>query len=433
MFDHRPKHIIYLVHGIGGNKTHFGHMVPALRRVLRKKDHSAKFVIKNVEYKTGHDELSSYDFAKDLAAEINKVHLKEDDKISLIMHSQGGLVGAIWMFQSLLENPDYSPRKAVEHLDAFITLGTPFWGAKIATWGNQMKVLTKQFGVNVPVPFGHKELEEMSFGSDTIFDFRQALIDPQYQEHIEFLRNQVRMLNIIGVADTLNPLSIFVSGVNQYEDDGAVPLASARFDFLYTQSIKDSYSPNERTGLDHLREIVLAPYVVANTLHYSPVPEMPNFSGIAQIPKGCTKDECFPHPTFRYIWEHILRQPVEQLDKNLGGFKTILIDVNIRIDDREKQAMNDIKIEFLTLDGLSLAGSNIEISNTFELYSKGMRRSGSNSHGRYYFTGHIKRALGNRRETLLLSVSKKGYRSRLIEIEVKAACSTFVDINLIPA
>ncbi|MGE0268962.1 MAG: esterase/lipase family protein [Candidatus Omnitrophota bacterium] len=437
MFEHKPKHVIYLIHGIGGNKTHFGHMVPALRRTLHKKDPSTKYVIKNVIYETGHDEKTSYDFAKDLASEINRLiqssRFKEDDKFSLIMHSQGGLVGAIWMFQSLLENPEYSPKKAVDHLDAFITLGTPFWGAKIATWGSQMKTLTKQVGVKIPVPFGQKELEEMSFGSDTIFDFRQALIEPQYRPQIEYLRSRVRFLNVVGVADAFNPLGIFVSGVDKYEDDGAVPMASARFNFLYSQSIKADYDANDRVRLENMQEVTLAPYVVVNALHVSPVPEMANFSGIAQIPKNCIKNENYIHPTFSYIWKHILGYPVEQVDKKLGDFKTVLIDINIRIDHQQTLHNDDLKIEFRSLDGSGLSGSNIEISNAFELYSKGNRRSsGNTNHWRYYYTGHIKRQLDNRKETLLMVVSKNGYKSRLFEIEIKTACSTFVDLNLIP-
>lgn len=438
MFTRKPKHVIYLIHGIGGNKTHFGYMIPALRRVLHKKDSSIKYIIRNVGYETGHDEKIPYDFARDLASEINKLagssRFKDDDKISLIMHSQGGLVGAIWMFQSLMGNPEYSPKRAVDHLDAFITLGTPFWGAKMATWGSQMKGLTKQLGMKIPVPFGEKELEEMSFGSDTIYDFRQALIDPQYQSQIEYLRNRVRFLNVVGVADAFNPLGIFVSGVDKYEDDGAVPLASAHFDFLYTRSIKADYAEKDRVGLENMREVNMAPYVVVNALHVSPVPEMPNFAGIAQIPRGCIKNENYVHPTFTYVWKHILKYPVEQSDKKLGDFKTVLIDINIRMDHQDVQQNDDLKIEFRSVDGTNLTGSNIEVSNAFEFYSKGRRRSAGNSnHWRYYFTGHIKRKLDNRKETLLLAVSKTGYKTRCLEIEIKAASSTFVDINLIPS
>lgn len=436
MFNYQRKHIIFLVHGIGGNKTHFGHMIKALRKILSSKDSSTKFVIKNVEYETGHDEKSPYDFAKDLAEVINKYvdspKLKQDDKISLIMHSQGGLIGSIWMFQSARSNPDYSSRKALDYIDAFITLGSPFWGAKTAKWGSEIKALTKRMGVKVPLPFGHRELEEMAFGSDMIFDFRQALIDPQYQENIQTLKKQVRFLNIIGVADILNPIGIFVSGVDKYEDDGAVPLCSARFNFLYQQSIKDHYADNDRTKLDECKEIDLAPYVVVNAMHLSPVPDMTNFPGIAQIPKLCVKDSDFYHPTFAYIWEHLLNKPITQKDKKLGDFKTVLIDINVRLDSSEGQLDDDLTIQFLQLDGSEIANSNVEISMAMELYSKGQRRSRKNpNHCRFYFTGHIKRRLDNRKEAILVKFSKPGYRTRLVEIELKSAYSTFIDINLV--
>ena len=109
------------------------------------------------------------------------------------------------MFQSLKGNPDYSPPEVIEQLDAFITLGTPFWGAKIAVWGAEMKALTRQLGINIPVPFGKNQLDQMSFGSDMIYDFRQALIDSEHRHHIEYLRERVRFLNVVGVADVLNP------------------------------------------------------------------------------------------------------------------------------------------------------------------------------------------------------------------------------------
>jgi len=40
----------------------------------------------------------------------------------------------------------------------------------------------------VPLPYGKRELEQMSFGSDMIYDFRMALLDPQYKEPIEYLK-----------------------------------------------------------------------------------------------------------------------------------------------------------------------------------------------------------------------------------------------------
>ena len=438
MFLDKPKHTIFLIHGINGNKTHFGHMVKALRRLLSEMDPDTRYVIKNVEYETGNDEKAPYDFAKDLAAIVNEttrsIFFNDNDKFSLIMHSQGGLIGSIWLFQSMLDTPEYSPSSSIDHLDAFITLGTPFWGAKVAQWGYELKVLAKRLRIKIPLSVGEQELFQMSFGSDMIYDFRQAILDPQYNEIIDKLRGQVRFLNIVGVADILNPIGIFVSGVGQYEDDGAVPLASARFNFLAVQSIKNDYKDNDRVGIEQTREINLAPYVVVNAMHRSPAPEQENFFGIAQVPKKCINDENYGHPTYPYIWRHILGKPVEQLDTKLGDFKTFLLDVNIRIQGVEPGRCEDIKINLTQLDGKPLSESNIEVSKAVELYSKGQRQSVEHPNQfRFYFTGHIRKKLEHRKEGVLLHISKEGCRSRLIEVELKSTYSSFIDVNLIPA
>lgn len=438
MFLDKPKHIIFLIHGINGNKTHFGHMVKALRRLLNERDPDTRYIIKNVEYDTGNDEKVPYDFARDLASVINEntrsIFFKETDKFSLIMHSQGGLIGSIWLFQSMLDNPDYSSRESVGHLDAFITLGTPFWGAKVAQWGYELKVLAKRLRIKIPLSVGEQELFQMSFGSDMIYDFRQAILDSQYASIIDQLKKKVRFLNIVGVADILNPIGIFVSGVGQYEDDGAVPLASARFNFLAMQSIKNDYVANDRVCMDQMQEVNLAPYVVVNAMHRSPAPEKENFFGIAQIPKKCIEDEFYGHPTYQYIWKHLLGSSVEQLDTRLGDFKTFLLDVNIRVQGVEPGRCEDIHIKLTQLNGKPLSESNIEVSKAVELYSKGQRQSVEHPNQfRYYFTGHIRKKLENRREGVLLHVSKKGCRSRRIEVELKSTYSSFVDINLIPA
>jgi len=288
MFFKKPKHVIFLIHGIGGDKTHFGYMSKALSKILNKKDPSTKYIIRSIEYDTGNNEKTPYDFARDVDLVIKRTtasdNFKKEDKISLIMHSQGGLIGSIWMFQSLKSTPGYSTPETIEQLDSFITLGAPFWGAKSAQWGSELKGLAENFGVDVPLPYGKKELEQMSFGSDMIFDFRMAMIDPQHQYYIDYLRENVRFINIVGVADLLNPLGIFISGSKKYEDDGAVPLSSARFNFLYSQHV-DDYEEGHKLLLDNVREVKLAPYVVVNAMHRSPLPELSNFAGIAQIPK----------------------------------------------------------------------------------------------------------------------------------------------------
>lgn len=437
MFTHKPVHTIFLIHGIGGNKRHFGYMSKALPKILNAKDPETKYIVRSIEYDTGNNDKTPYDFAKDVDLKIKKTtasgRFKKEDKISLIMHSQGGLVGSIWVFQSLMKTPGYSTPETIQYLDSFITLGAPFWGAKMAQWGSEIKSLAIQLGVPVPLLFGTKELEEMSFGSDMIYDFRQAMIDFQYVEQIDYLRNNVKLLNVVGVANVLSPLGIFVSGTNgQYEDDGAVPLASARFDFLYNQSLREDYDEGDRLMVSNIKEAKLAPYVVVNAMHRSPLPEMDNFPGIPQIPKSCIKEENCKHPTFPYIWKTILGEPIEQMDETLGDFKTFLLDLNVRVESEKDFKCDDLKIEFFKRDGSVLdATANIEISKFFELYSKGQRTSQKyRNHCRYYFTGSIKKNLPHRQEIVLIKVSGTGLKTRFVEMQLKESYSSFVDINL---
>src|SRR5690606_7915045 len=78
--------------------------------------------------------------------------LNENDKISFITHSQGGIITLVWLYHTFLMtddkyaglrdsalhferlNPQY-----FKHVRNFITLGTPFWGSKLAPIGLWMK------------------------------------------------------------------------------------------------------------------------------------------------------------------------------------------------------------------------------------------------------------------------------------------------------
>ncbi len=433
---HKSKHTIFLIHGIGGNKTHFGEMDKALKSVLNRKGEEVEYSVVNVEYDTGNDNKTPYDFAKDINTIIQKTtasgKFQKQDKISLIMHSQGGLVGSIWLFQSMQSTPGYATPEIIAQVDSFITLATPFWGAKTAQWGSEIKSLAKRLGSDLPLPFGQKELEQMSFGSDMIYDFRQAMINPEFKPIIDYLRKNIRFLNIVGVADVLNPLGIFISGSEKYEDDGAVPLSSARFNFLYLKSLKDHYEQGDRVRLKETQSIEMSPYIVVNALHRSPVPDLKNFSGIAQITKDCIRNEYCEHPSFKYIVDHLRGKKVSQRDEKLGDFKTFLIDINVQLPKDRKFKKEDVEMKFFKLDGGSLKDSNIEISHALELNSEGKRFSDDEPHHlRAYYMGSIKRFLPHRENVVLLKISAEGLKTRFIEVKLKESYSTFIEVNLL--
>ena len=432
----KVTHTIFLIHGIGGSSKHFGKMDDALTKVLNEKNHSAKYIVKSIEYDTGNDEKNTFDFAKDINLEIMKVTasgtFKKDDKISLIMHSQGGLVGSIWLFQSISGNKEFVSPQVIEHLDAFITLGTPFWGAKSAELGRNIDGFFNSMGLDLGVPFGTKELQDMSIGSDTVYDFRMALVNPKFKKQMAFLKENVRLLNIAGTAKVLDPIGIFASGDGKYEDDGAVLLPSARFNFLFNRSIKDDYQALDRVGLVNTEKIDLAPFIAVNGLHRSPVPKIKEFSDIVYVPKNCIDDENCDHPTFQYIWKHLLSKEIKVNNEKQESFNSFLIDLNVIVSNKELFKCEDIKIEFSKLDGSSLEESNIEISSFFELFSEGKNRSSKYPNQcRFYFTGNIKDSLENDFPAVLMKISGEGLKTRLVEVLLKSSYSSFVEINLV--
>lgn len=429
-------HHLLLVHGIGGDRSHFAHTGEALSNALSAQNPSTHYPHHYFEYETENDEKTPYEFAQDLQRKIQSLieseNFQEDDRISLVMHSQGGLVGSIWLFQSMRETPGFGTPETLEHIDAFITVGSPFWGAKTAEWGAAVERLTAQFNIDVLEPFGKKQLELMSFGSDMIFDFRNALVSPDSRQDIVALKDKVRWLNIAGVANLLNPLGIFVSGTDQYEDDGAVPLTSARFNFLYNQSLNETYEAGDRVLLDQVREVDLAPFRLVNAMHLSPLPEVKEFAGIVQAPSACLKDAYCEHPSFSLIWKHILGKPVPEGKNNLKGFKTFLLDLNVRLPRALDYECSDIKVRLTRLNGKTLKGSGIAVKKFYELYSSGVRKSQKyKNHCRMYYTGSIEDFPKNAPKALLIQFEGVQLKSRLIEMRLRESYSSYVDINLV--
>ncbi len=430
-------HYIFLIHGIGGNKRHFGNMGAALQSALKTKSNQ-NIVIESFEYDTNNDEKTIYDFAQDFNIYISnllvnkdkhKYRLQQKDKVSLIMHSQGGLIGGIWLIKSLNSGNNSI---IIDHLNSFITLSTPFWGTKSAIFAN---ILIKAGIKKIKFPFGKRQLQDMSFGSDTIYRFRTALID--YANNSNHIRNKkrVRTLNIAAITEQFNFLRIFSSGTNKYEDDTAVLLPSAHLNFLYNQSILKRYKNKHKTSAKQMKELSLAPFFLVNAIHLTVPILMSPLPGVAQIPEKCIDNINCDHPSFKYIWKHLLREDLTQINtevvKELSSF---LIDLNIRLPKKDKDfAAKNIDIKFYPINKKfkSLKDCGIQLNDKFELYSKGYTQSKKNpNYHRFYITGNI----ANKpypEKTILMKVKAKGFKERQIELKIRPTFSTFIDINLI--
>ncbi len=270
------EHHIFLIHGIGGSARTFGSMGEVLER------QNACHRVRTFEYETGHPELTTYDFARSFEAYVRGLkssgELGPEDKLSLIMHSQGGIIGHLWMNQIREHDPE-----TFSQLDAFITLATPHWGADLANFGlSVVLALPNRWEDNLS-PFGRRELNEMSFGSATI----RALTSVA---PLVFSSPGPRPLALAGLLPS--------SPEAPKEDDGAVPVYSARPDVIRARVAIDLETMDSRIPESVFTKTGHVPFVLVGASHVRL-----GTPGIASIPQSCLKGRS--HPSLPFIINHL--------------------------------------------------------------------------------------------------------------------------------
>lgn len=366
------RHIIFLVHGIGGNHTTFIKMNTALEKHLEYWDPATEYRAQNLYYSTeeaAKNGLNTTAYAKVIGAQINKYFegiggLQPTDKISFITHSQGGLVSLIWLYHTYLLtvgepqalnldpgdfeglNPQY-----FKHVKNFITLGTPFWGAKLAPLGvwiiescseNVGPIRKKicQWSKNLTKLIGAKEVKGLAFSNPTIHNFRTNTLKMTDEAFFKVFRSQIRPLNIAGVALDVNMLlELLGSGRRLYESDVAVAIPSARYDFIHGQALNSGYSDGEVLKASEFEQTPFnVPFILTNAFHallINPTENVVNKPedqltpaeratlthkqrgkySLAAIGIDCYDSLECDHPAFKTIVYHILGDEVQDFNK----------------------------------------------------------------------------------------------------------------------
>jgi pimeloyl-ACP methyl ester carboxylesterase len=340
----KPRHLIITVHGLSGNKETFGYFGEATKQYLNILTPNYEVITTNFVYPTGKSEkLGAYDFAmgpEGLGSFIRQQFadrpLTSQDKISLVGHSQGGLVSYMWFFSTIASQGEgYAYAKQV---DSIITLGTPFWGSKIAS------ILTDENNINIiplikkfaPAEFKmtRREIADLAYGSDTVDAFRKMAIDldnnPTLAAEIE--RLPVRLVNIIGILPSnrnhlfsnasksgnlvsnltktvinfiYDVLTRSYGGEKLVESDIAVPVPSSRWNFLYTppKSITQNTVISQTDYKDFSHLVGSSKFLFTESAHLPFDTE--NTLSMAYINKSCMAVETCEHPTFRYVIQHL--------------------------------------------------------------------------------------------------------------------------------
>jgi hypothetical protein len=397
LFQHRSyadcegkRHFVILIHGVGGNKNTFG----SLEKVINH--NSPCMVAKTFEYRTGTP-LSTLDFAKDLhehIARLLKSEARFNDKISLIMHSQGGIVGQLWLTHLVENQIDY-----LKNISSFITLSTPFWGAEAAHL-TKMLFYTLPDGITNPLaPFGRQELNEMSFGSETILKMARKIEDT-YQK-----APHIKVLNIGGVRRTY--------GQVKAEDDGVVPIYSMNSERFYLKdNIKLFEKPNERAVSfsvnNSKREFILVPAEHVRL----------DQTGIADVPKECVDLKKCHHPIIPIVMDHLNDVKIQgRINDELSKFRVTLFINNPGGGEAEE---NDFSIK---VEGLNEVIKIPLIERLFS-YKGDAHLKGATS---FTFSGVIE---SKNQKNIYVTLYFKNTKLQTYETPVRAGFSSFIDIDI---
>lgn len=353
----KPRHVIFTVHGLAGNVETFGYFGEATKLYLSQIHPEYETQVVNFIYPSGQNEKNgAYDFAFSTEFGLNQFiqnyfkdkPLTSEDKISFVCHSQGGVIAYIWFFAQIInQNENF---KYIKQTDSIITLGTPFWGTKIAS------ILTDKRNPDViplikafaPANFKmtRHEISDLAFGSDTVDTFRKIAVkmdsDPKLSDLITAL--PVRLINITGILpqdekklfsstsqsgalisgftmDIINNIyKRFINNPNakdkNFESDLAVPVPSSRWNFLYApiQNVSQNLTieSNQYKDFSHLMKGSKFLFTQSSHLPF----DNENTLSMAYINKTCLQVETCTHPTYRYIVEQLSNCKNSDCDKS---------------------------------------------------------------------------------------------------------------------
>lgn len=355
----------------------------------------ACYSVHSFEYDTGNSSLTTYDFAqsfdKFLINKIDQKEIKTIDRISLIMHSQGGLVGNLWLSSARINRP-----MIYQQVDAFITLSTPHWGAEVANFGRHLFYSLPR-GLRNPIsPFGRMELNEMSYGSQTIENLNSIFVE-------NFRPLNFRPLAVGGIHKIKNK----VIG----EHDVVVPVFSSRPDHF---SAYEEVNINQHSGViasSSFTKTNHIPFVTVAATHLKL-----DLPGVATIPEECLGSSGCDHPSLPVIINHLKGRSIASINEKLDHFRT---SINLRNSTGSKIDKKDVEIEIVEDQMVS-----IPLSQKMNKYRGDAKRDQGLA---FSFHGHTKGS-GIQKIKIILTVKNKFKRE--IEIPVEGGFTTFLQLKL---
>lgn len=417
----KAKTFVFLIHGIGSDtETTFKEMKSALGNALPKYS-NRQFYFSDFNYETGNDSLNTLDFAESFNGHIGETLMHEGfdpniDKISIIAHSQGGVVSLLWMTQS------FSGAYATDYhqfVDTFVTLGTPFWGTSIVLFPLWMKLTLGKH-------FGDQEAREMLWGSQTINYFEKMVHDSTGG-----FKKYLQGINIVNIAGNALAYPNIASWSSYMDDDIAVPLPSANINHYMVKDHDTFYKPDQL--IDVAEKFEISQFFVAQGLHTLPFLKGKFYltQGLSQAPKQCVKNENCKHITYPYIWRSLLHFPLKQIDqKIMEKSKSYTIDIDLKVD-LETMKPDEFEFTFTDMNGKKLTDLGHKMRLIYDRESEEYYQDGVDKRSlRFIFAG---RAPSHLQQKVVIGVRHKGNRfiSKRIVSYVGAQHTSFIQSSML--
>ena len=427
----KPTHHIVWIHGIGGNASQAGFMKESLEKYLPMQDPTTNYQVSYFDYNTKDDKLGIPEFTVAFDAFLrnkflNETPFKKNDKFSIIAHSQGGIITFNWMRTACIDkqNPSYP---ICAKLVSLTTLGTPFWGSRIANFAETVKNWIGNVGIMKD--YGLKQLMALSVASPAIFRMKDIFESERLKFYVLFTK-KVRLMVVAGRSSVFDVLSPFFPG-EKIEDDLGVPVTSSNPTYYrYTGQILGA---SEKTQFDQIIPFNYQ-YAIVNAVH---IPQLPNlirenlgeaamkwvpnipYPSLIDIPKDCVNrnPEVCNSPTLKYVATNILGRKRVIKNESLAAFA-----VQLRLKaSRSEEANKYIRFRISEIDQTTRLGK------WTEPYSNIRQVIGNTVYG--YVTGS---QLGNKKNQttrmVKLEILFNGDVIHDTKIKVSPGLTTFVDL-----
>ena len=446
MASAKSERLIIWIHGIGSSQRDTGFMKMALENHLPLADDSQKYQFEFFDYDTVNPKKIIPDFVKDLGEFLTtkENEASKNTKVSLIAHSQGGLIVYEWLAQNCAVKKRKHP--ICSRIDSLTTLGSPLWGSRMASLAYDLK---DKFGDILHLAeFGKAQLKDLSIYSDAVFSRLNLFTAPEHQNFRDLFKNQIKLKVIIGYSPVYSPiLDPFFPGLGAIEDDFSVSVASADPQALTSingqlgavdmppisyYKVKSMHMPS----LKSIMAVYLKSEYLGSLLGSFDLPSL------TDVDASCVDKniELCKTPVLKPLINSILNRPDEDVkDVDFRSFAVVgkidieagaLTAIEEYVDEVQVQSPEDIIANAPVVAGrdyltVSLVGDNqqeLTMGGKRELYANVKRFTGNKL--RFHFSGNFNSS--NLTQGAIVNINWQGRTIKRFRVNISGGKTSFV-------